>query len=98
MISGFKFEEEGRNYECVVEASRVSNGQSWWWFVVGGDPQRYAPFLAASADTRQSVRTRIVAYYTDRLARRAAPPPPRGQWGRRPADTATAAPAQPAST
>ena len=83
MIGPFDFQHDGRAYACVVDQSRAVGGRAWWWFRVSGDAARYAPFCAAAGDTRQSVRSRIVAYYTNHLARRAAPPPVRGHWARR---------------
>ena len=83
MIGPFDFEHDGRAYACVVEESRAVRGRAWWWFQVSGDAHRYAPFHAVTGDTRESVRARIVAYYTNLLARRAAPPAPRGHWARR---------------
>jgi hypothetical protein len=82
MIKGFDFEHEGKTYHCSVEPLRAQGGQAWWWFNVSGDPNRYAPFHAAGNDTRESVRTRIIEYYTNHLARRLAPPVPRGRWQR----------------
>jgi hypothetical protein len=82
MIKGFDFEHESKTYHCSVEPLRAQGGQAWWWFNVSGDPNRYAPFHAAGNDTRESVRTRIIEYYTNHLARRLAPPVPRGRWQR----------------
>jgi hypothetical protein len=96
MIKGFEFEHEERTYHCTVEPLRAhGGGDAWWWFNVSGDPNRYAPFHAAGSDTRDSVKTRIVEYYTNHLARRLAPPVPRGRWQRQgaPAAAPTAAPA-----
>ena len=97
MIGPFAFDSDGRTYACAVEQAPAARGGAWWWFRVSGDGHRYAPFLAAAADTRESVRSRIVAYYTERLARRAAPSPPRGFRGRPKAEPAPAAehPAEP---
>ena len=83
MIGPFDFKYDGRTYACVVEHLRAAPGQAWWWFRVSGDAHRYAPFHAAAGDTRNSVQSRVVAYYTNLLARRAAPPEPRGHWARR---------------
>jgi hypothetical protein len=83
MIGAFEFENDGKKYSCAVEQSRFTQDQPWWWFQVSGDTHRYAPFQALASDTRQSVRSRVVAYYTNHIARRAAPPPPRGHWARR---------------
>lgn len=86
MIKPFQFEDSGRTYRCCVEEARTSTTQltAWWWFEVSDDNQRYAPFHAAKNDTRESVKSRIVEYYTMLLERRAAPPQPRG---RRPLQT-----------
>jgi len=83
MIGPFDFEHDGRGYACVVEQPRAAHGQPWWWFRVSGDAHRYAPFHAVTGDTRESVRSRILAYYANLRARRAAPPAPRGYWARR---------------
>ena len=80
MIDGFEFEEGGRKYVCRVEKQPGHSAEAWWWFSVSGDSARYAPFQAASGDTRSSVAARIVAYHTNRLARRAAPPEVQKQW------------------
>jgi hypothetical protein len=93
MIKGFDFEHEDRTYHCTVEPLRARGGEPWWWFNVSGDPNRYAPFHAAGSDTRESVRTRIVEYYTNHLARRLAPPAPRGRWQRQEAAAPAATPA-----
>jgi hypothetical protein len=91
MIKGFVFEHDSKTYHCDVAPLRAQGGEPWWWFNVSGDPNRYAPFHAAGSDTRESVRTRIVEYYTNHLARRLAPPAPRGRW-QKPGTTAPAAP------
>jgi hypothetical protein len=91
MIKGFDFEHDSKTYHCSVEPLR---GDSWWWFNVSGDPNRYAPFHAAGSDTRDSVKTRIVEYYANHIARRLAPPVPRGRWQRPDAPAPAAAPAQ----
>ena len=44
MIGAFQFENEGRKYSCTVETPRGARTESWWWFSVTGDQQRYAPF------------------------------------------------------
>jgi hypothetical protein len=69
-----EFEHDGRTYRCRPEMFRSGGeAQQWWWFDVSGDRQRYAPFRAAADDTERSVRARVVAYYDEVLARRAAP-------------------------
>ena len=57
MISGFDFEDGGRKYTCTVEQHQAAAVDSWWWFGVTSDRQRYAPFRAASGDTRTSVQS-----------------------------------------
>jgi hypothetical protein len=90
MIKGFVFEHDDKTYRCDVAPLRPQGGEAWWWFNVSGDPNRYAPFHASGSDTRESVRTRIVEYYTNHLARRLAPPAPRGRW-QKPGTTAPTA-------
>ena len=91
MIDGFAFVDAGRTFTCTPEPS------GWWWFSLDSDlqGQRYAPFRVAPTDTRRNVQTRIVAYYDDMLARRAAPPTPYYR-GRRPGapEPAAAPPAE----
>ena len=67
---GFAFVESGRTYTCRIAASHRGPTERWWWFDVSGDRSRYAPFRAAADDTEASVRSRMVAYYEDRVARR----------------------------
>lgn len=64
-----------RTFTCTVAPRRAADPVLWWWFsVAGGTNHRYAPFVALPEDTAASVQERIVAYYDDHLARRAAPP------------------------
>jgi hypothetical protein len=75
LIEGFEFIHGDRKFVCSVERPWPNSKDAWWWFTVSADERhRYAPFQAASSDTRASVRTRIVAYYENLLARRAEPP------------------------
>jgi hypothetical protein len=97
MIRGFEFEEEGRKYVCKVEARRATPDDSWWWFDVSGDRQRYAPFQADSADTQKGVKSKIISYYTNVLEARARPVEPRSHWGRRPKVEAAATTETPVS-
>ena len=83
MIQAFEFEDGGRTYSCQVEQRRAARPESWWWFAVSGDEQRYAPFLALADDTRESVRKRVIAFYSELLIRRARPPEPRPHWTNR---------------
>lgn len=79
MNQSFEFEDAGRTFVCRVEQARAPRTTTWWWFTVSGDNSRYAPFHSGPRDTEDSVRERIVAYYDELLARRAAPRQP---WGR----------------
>jgi hypothetical protein len=69
LYAAFDFADNGRTYACRVEAPRGGRAEAWWWFTVSGDDARYAPFPAAADDTQDSVRSRVVAYYEERLAR-----------------------------
>lgn len=71
MIGEFDFEDGGRKYTCTVEGREAATKEAWWWFAVTADRGRYAPFRAASNDTRNSVQSRILEYYSALLARRA---------------------------
>jgi hypothetical protein len=71
MTEKFNFEEGGRTYNVSVEGSEPTRADAWWWFDVSGDRYRYAPFRAEKGDTKTSVQSRIVAYYTARLERKA---------------------------
>jgi hypothetical protein len=92
MLSAFTFEEGGRTYHCTPETRGDPSRGSWWWFTVSNDTQRYARFEASAADTRTSVRTRIVEYYEHRLWVRAQPVVPRQRFGH-PVKPAAPAPA-----
>ncbi|CAN5306105.1 hypothetical protein BH23GEM2_BH23GEM2_24210 [soil metagenome] len=92
MIQGFDFEHEGRKFTCTIEAPWTTSEDAWWWFRVSSDDRhRYAPFKATSADTRASVRSRIVQYYADLQERRAAPTP--SYWRRGAPDKTAVTPA-----
>lgn len=90
------FIDGDRKFSCSVAPRRASESALWWWFRVSSDAaNRYAPFLAESDDTPTSVQARVVAYYDDLLARRAAPSVPRWQRAR-PEAPRPEAPATPA--
>jgi hypothetical protein len=94
MIKGFEFKDGDKSYVCTIEELRGPVEESWWWFSVNGDPQRYAPFHAASSDTRTSVQEHVVAFYTNRLFQLAQPRERGGHFGSRKRPTApVAAPA-----
>ena len=71
MTEKFEFEEGGRTYKASIEGAEPTRADAWWWFDVSGDRYRYAPFRAEKGDTKTSVQSRIVAYYTARLERKA---------------------------
>ena len=76
------FEADGRTFTCEVGPLHNRSEDAWWWFRVSSEEhQRFAPFRAAPEDTSDDVRARILSYYEDLLARRAAPAPTR--WQRR---------------
>jgi hypothetical protein len=92
----FAFVDDGRTFTCQVEASRHARTDAWWWFVVSTEQhQRHAPFRAEADDTPAVVQARVVAYYDDLLARRAAPAVNR--WSRRNVPAATPATAETAT-
>jgi len=93
MHDTFAFVDGSRTFSCCVETMRGQRAEAWWWFRVSTDEnQRYAPFRAEPDDTVDGVRSRVVAYYDNLLARRAEPM--RGNWprGRRPGAAPVAAP------
>ena len=83
MIQGFEFNDAGRAYSCTTE-ERKGAGESWWWFSVSGDGQRYAPFVALKSDTRASVQERVIAFYLNRLFQLSQPTRRGAHWGKRP--------------
>lgn len=90
----FAFIDAGRTFTCCVEPSRTVQADAWWWFHVSTERyERHAPFRAGAGDTPSNVAVRVIAYYDNLLARRAAPYASR--WERR---TPTAAPAAVAAT
>lgn len=84
MIKPFEFSAGERSYSCTVQAPSGVDAETWWWFEVSGDRQRYAPFRTAKGDTRASVQTRVVAFYENRLFLLAQPSVRGSHWGRRP--------------
>lgn len=94
-MEGFEFVDGERTFSCSVEKAPAAGNEAWWWFTVSTDDrQRYAPFRATARDTQKSVRARIVAYYDELLARRAAPTVP--YWRRGPQQPTEAAKSAPA--
>jgi hypothetical protein len=93
----FEFVDAGRKFYCSVEAPRHAGMAPWWWFRLDtGKSTRYAPFEALATDTKQSVQTRIVAYYAEVLAIEARPVHQRPVW-RKPERVVSAAETSPAA-
>ena len=87
----FSFVDAGRTFRCRVESSRPEAGDAWWWFDVSTERhQRHAPFRAEASDTAVGVQARVVSYYDELLARRAAPSA--GRWNNRFRSNTAAAP------
>jgi len=79
---GFSFVDAGRTFTCRVESSRPQAADAWWWFNVStARHERHAPFRADASDTPAGVQARVVSYYDELLARRAAPST--GHWNSR---------------
>ena len=79
------FVDGDRIFSCNVAPRRAAEPERWWWFSVSTGGHRYAPFLAADDDTAESVASRIVAYYDNHMAHRAAPVLPPWRRGSGPA-------------
>lgn len=71
--------------------------ESWWWFEVSGDNNRYAPFRGSPDDSEESVKGAVTKFYTELLAARARPAEPRGHWARRQTTDKGAAASPPAT-
>ena len=97
MTQEFEFVDGGQTFFCTMEAPRHAGMPPWWWFRLESRDRntRYAPFAASPKDTKESVKKRIIAYYTELLAIEARPVRPAYQrtWQKpvRP-DAAAAAP------
>ena len=84
MVEPFEFWHGGRTYRVqVTELDGAAEG-TWWSFSVANTNERAMPFRAAKGDTKANVTERIIAYHTNFLTRRAAPPTPHHQVGRPP--------------
>lgn len=92
-MKGFEFEAEGRQYSCTVVERKGIGASTWWWFSVSGDMQNYAPFMAASGDTRASVQERVLQFYNNRLFQLSQPTQRGSHWAKR--NVPAAQPAQP---
>ena len=69
MTKEFQFVDGERTFFCSVEVPRQAGMQPWWWFRLDtSESTRYAPFEASPSDTKESVQTRIIAYYAALLA------------------------------
>src|SRR5919201_4594319 len=70
MLLPFTFEADDRTFVCQIEEGRTQVRQ-WWWFTVSGESHRFAPFQPKADDTLESVRSRVLSYYRELVARRA---------------------------
>jgi hypothetical protein len=81
VIKEFEFDHAGHRFFCSVEVPGQAGMRPWWWFRLDtGAGTRHAPFEVSAGDTKQSVQTRIVAYYTELLAIQARPVHQRPVW------------------
>jgi hypothetical protein len=77
----FEFVDGERTFFCSVEVPRQAGMLPWWWFRLDTSAStRYAPFEASANDTKESVQTRIIAYYAALLATEARPAYQRPVW------------------
>jgi len=74
-----------------VTERKGSSAGAWWWFTVSGDNQSYAPFQAVASDTKESVESRVLAYYTNRLFQLTQPTQRGSHWANRGNRNTTAA-------
>ncbi len=82
-----EFQDDGRTFICLAGTSPATPGTVWWWVSITGESQRYAAFRTRSDDTPASLKTRVLAYYTQLLVDRARPREIRAGWGKRRPDT-----------
>src|SRR4051794_19426015 len=71
MLQPFTFEADDRIFACQIEQGRSRLAHAWWWFTVSGESHRFAPFQPIAGDTVDSVRSRVLSYYRELVARRA---------------------------
>jgi hypothetical protein len=99
LIQEFEFADGGQTFFCTVEAPRHAGMPPWWWFRLESRDRntRYAPFAASPKDTKESVKKRIIAYYSELLAIEARPVRPAYQrtWQKPVRPDANAAPVAP---
>jgi hypothetical protein len=80
-LKEFEFENDGQKFFCSVEVPRQQGMSPWWWFRLDASgTTRYAPFEASPSDTKQSVRTRIIAFYAELRAIETRPAYQRPAW------------------
>ncbi|HKO16487.1 MAG TPA: hypothetical protein VJU87_09620 [Gemmatimonadaceae bacterium] len=80
LLQPFTFEADDRTFACQIEQARAHPAQPWWWFTVSGESHRYAPFHSVTGDTVESVRSRVLTYYRELVARRALSLDQRESW------------------
>lgn len=82
MHEPFEFWYGGRTYHCQVTELEGAAAGKWWSFYLSNSNDRAMPFRVEPGDTKASVQERVIAYHTNFLARRAAPPAPHHPAGR----------------
>ena len=92
-----EFESEGRTLTCRSGPSPATPGTNWWWLNVTGESQRYAAFRTEPGDTAETIKPRMLAYYTQLLVDRARPREIRARWSRPAPAADQAAPSQDAA-
>jgi hypothetical protein len=80
MLQPFTFDADDRLFACQIEKRITPVVQWWWWFTVSGESHRFAPFQPSADDTVESVRSRVLFYYRDMVARRALSLDQREAW------------------
>ncbi|HEY2376002.1 MAG TPA: hypothetical protein VGH98_08520 [Gemmatimonadaceae bacterium] len=80
VLQPFTFEADDRIFACQIEQGRSRLAQAWWWFTVSGESHRFAPFQPLGGDTLESVRSRVLSYYRELVARRALSLDQRESW------------------
>ena len=80
MLQPFTFDADDQLFACQIEQRKGTVMQWWWWFTVSGEAHRFAPFQSSADDTVESVRSRVLFYYREMVARRALSLDPREAW------------------
>ena len=80
MLQPFTFDADDRLFACQIEKRQRPRVEWWWWFSVSGETHRFAPFQLSADDTEESVRSRVLSYYREMVARRALSLDRREEW------------------